>query len=60
MKNGSKTKKILFVIGSLVALFAVLHIEENIRGFYAWNAYKQELEKQGFHFDMASITPPPL
>jgi hypothetical protein len=45
------------ILATLVVLF---YVEEKVRGRWAWNRYRQTLEKQGLSVDVRTVTPPAL
>jgi len=57
--SGAKwTKKLLFIIGSLITLVVPFHVEENWRGERDWSNYKRALLAKGEKLDWASYIPP--
>ena len=48
----------LFGLACVVTLIALFYAEEDLRGKWAWDRYKSELEAKGQHVDLASVAPP--
>ena len=48
---------VVLILATLVVLF---YVEEKVRGRWAWNRYRQTLEKQGLSVDIKTIMPPAL
>ena len=48
---------VALILATVVVLF---YVEEKVRGRWAWNRYRQTLEKQGLSVDIKTVTPPPL
>ena len=48
------------VVVSLVALVALLVVEENMRGKAAWERHLRELEAKGDTLDILKLAPPPV
>src|ERR1035437_702456 len=51
-------KRVLFVVGGLIALIALFYAEEHWRGWHAWIQFKHAWEAKGEHFNLASVVPP--
>lgn len=52
--------KALFGLACLVTITALFYGEEDLRGKWAWNHFKQAEESKGEKFDVPSIAPPPV
>jgi len=53
-------KKFLFGLACLATLIALAYVEEDWRGWHAWNQFKHQWEAKGEKFDLASMIPPPV
>jgi len=53
-------RRILIGVAWLVTLVALLHAEENWRGWHAWSKYRHALEARGGHVDLKEVIPPPV
>jgi hypothetical protein len=52
--------RLLALALTLATLVVLFYVEEKVRGRWAWNRYRQTLEKQGLSVDIKTITPPAL
>jgi len=53
-------RRFLFGVACCATLIALLYVEENVRGKYAWRHFKSGWEAKGEQFDLASLVPPPV
>ncbi|MCX6996828.1 MAG: hypothetical protein NTV49_07025 [Kiritimatiellaeota bacterium] len=53
-------KVLLWLVLALVALVAIYHAEEYIRGRYLWERHLRELAVQGDSLDIRKLAPPPI
>src|ERR1017187_8849057 len=53
-------KRFLFGLACVITLIALFYVEEDWRGWHAWNTFKHEWEAKGEHFDFTSMVPPPV
>jgi hypothetical protein len=53
-------KRVLIVVGILIALIALFYAEEDWRGWHTWNQFKHQWEVKGGQFNLASVVPPPV
>ena len=51
-------RRVLISIGLLLTLVALVWTEENVRGKWAWNRYKSQLEARGEKLELADFVPP--
>ena len=49
-----------FVLVCIITLVAVFYAEEDLRGKWAWEKAKKEIESTGERLDIASVIPPPV
>jgi hypothetical protein len=49
-----------FVLVCIITLVAIFYAEEDLRGKWAWEKYKREIESTGERLDIASVIPPPV
>ncbi len=52
--------RIACVLLSLATLVVLFYVEEKVRGRWAWNRYREALEKQGLSVDIKTVKPPAL
>ena len=52
--------RLLCVALTLATLVVLFYVEEKVRGRWAWNRYRQTLEKQGLSVDIKTVMPPAL
>jgi len=48
----------LFVLACFIALIILFYAEEDVRGWHAWNQFKQQEEARGENFNHFSFAPP--
>jgi hypothetical protein len=53
-------RRIIFIAVGFCALVFLFYVEEDVRGWWAWQHFKNEWEAKGERFDYASIVPPPV
>ena len=53
-------KRGLIGLAGFFAFVGLFYVEENWRGRYAWEQFRQEWETKGERFDFASFVPPPV
>lgn len=53
-------RAVLFGIACLATLIALFYVEENWRGKYLWQKYRQQQGAKGEQFDLAALAPPPV
>ena len=53
-------RRCLFALACLLTLVALFVTEENWRGKRAWEKFSREWEAKGEHFDLESVSPPPV
>ena len=57
ISNWGLTRSFLVVLACLIALVALFYVEEDWRGWHAWNRYQHQWEAKGERFNFASAVP---
>lgn len=58
--DGRNHRRVILGFVGLVMLIVLAYVEEDLRGKWAWNRFKQECEAKGEKFDITIFTPPPV
>jgi hypothetical protein len=53
-------RRVLFVLACLIVLVILFYAEEDFRGWYAWQQFKQQEEVKGENFNHFSFAPSPV
>ena len=59
-RHSGNFKRLLIAACGLLLLIGLFYAEEDLRGWHAWNQFKQQWEAKNGKLNLASVVPPPV